>query len=243
MTGVSKARPGPVLFVSSTGPTFRIDFSVEPVISLRHDTTAALRVARTVTDENAGTPVVSEEFSRLPDDDLLRIDVETFEFASQDLTRSEPGTTLIVPASFNTLAGRKGRRMLTEAFGARLKTGAMIELMEVDRGTPVSRLTEVGALVSSLCRGMLVRLSPGRDAAAPVRGYRPHGLTVEAAELGEGDSQVAAQLLAFAEQVKGAAPTLMVFGLPNEGFFAVAMVGGITHASAKPEESQARSAA
>ena len=244
MISAAKAQSDPVLFVSAGGgATLRLDFAVERVVSLRHETTAALRVVRTVRQEDLATPTPAADLRRMADDDLMKIDLETFVFAAQYLTGADPRTILIVPTSFTILATRKGRRALTETLGERLKTQVMLELLDVDRGTPVSRLTEVGTLVASLCRGVLVRLSPGRDPAAPVRGYRPHGLSVDAADFGEHDSQIAAQLLAFAELAKGAAPTLMVFGLPNHDFFAVAEVGGVTHASARLQPPAVRSAA
>jgi hypothetical protein len=243
MISEAKAQSAPVLFVSAGGATLRLDFAVESVVSLRHETTAALRVVRTVRQDDLATPIAAADLRRMADNDLMKIDLETFIFATQYLTGSDPRTILIVPASFTSLATRRGRRALAETLGELLKTQVMTEFLDVDRGTPVSRLTEVGTLIASVCRGVLVRLTPGRDPAAPVRGYRPHGLSVDAADFGEHDSQIAAQLLGFAELARGAAPTLMVFGLPNHDFFAVAEVGGVTHASSRLQPPVVRSAA
>jgi hypothetical protein len=234
--------PDPVLFTSASGPTLRVEFRLEPVISLRHEVVAAHRIARAVSNESTGETLPVADVGRLHDDDVARIDSETFALAR---TRLDDGAAkvVILPTSFHTVASRKGRRLLTDALGDVLKVGVMLELMDVERGTPVGRLTEVAGLAGSLCRGVLVRLSAGRDMIAPVRGYRPHGLTVEAAA-DEDDAQLASQLLLFADQGRGAAPTLMVFGLPNDGFFAVASVGGVTHASVRAEPvDQVRSAA
>lgn len=224
---------GPVAFVSRAGQNLRLDFSIETVASLRHGTPAAARVARSIVDAESGAPLAATDLARLPDEDRLQIDEETFDFASLTLNNANTPSILIVPISFHTLAGRKGRRELSDRIGERLKTRVMLELMDVDRGTPLSRLSEVGGLATMLSRGVLVRLTAGRDPTAAVRGYRPHGVTLDACDLGATDTDLASRMLAFGEQAKGAAPTLMVFGLPSEDFFAVASVGGITHASAR----------
>ncbi|HEX7761356.1 MAG TPA: hypothetical protein VF459_17755 [Caulobacteraceae bacterium] len=224
---------GPVTFTSRAGQNLRLEFSVETVASLRHGTPAAARIARAVVDTESGAPLAAADLARLPDEDHLRIDEETFVFSNLTLDAANTPSILIVPISFHTLAGRKGRRELTERIGERLKTRVLLELMDVDRGTPLSRLSEVGGLATLLSRGVLVRLAAGRDPTAAVRGYRPHGVTLDACDLGATDTDLASGMLAFGEQAKGSAPTLMVFGLPSEDFFAVASVGGITHASAR----------
>jgi len=226
-------RDGPTTFESRDGRRLWLDFAMETVTSLRHGTPAAGRLARAVCDARSGAILSSADFGRLADEDHLHIDLETVASAKTILEAPNAPAILILPVSFHTLSARKGRRDVTESLGAALKGRVMLELMDVDRGTPLSRLSEVGGVAGALGRGVLVRLSPGRDAAAAVKGYRPHGVTVEASGLGEGDSEMAAGMLAFAEQTRGAAPTVMVFGLPSEDFFAVAGVGGVTHASAR----------
>lgn len=218
-------------FVTHLGQTLWLEFAVETVTSLRHDTAAAARIARTLTDTKSSLPLSGAEQARFCDEDLLRVDEETFEFTKTVMDGPDAPAMLIMPVSFHTLASRKGRRVMADKMGDRLKLGAILELMGVDRGTPLSRLAEVGGIARMLSRGVLVRLAGGRDMTAPVRGYRPHGVTIDARELGATDTDLASGMLAFAEQAKGAAPTLMVFGLPSDDFFAVASVGGITHAS------------
>lgn len=224
---------GPIQFVTRAGKELWLDFAVETVVSLRHGTPAAARVARAVVDAESGAALASADLACLCDEDRLHIDEETFVFAKSSLSARNSASILVLPLSFHTLSGRKGRRELTELLGERLKSRVMLELLDVDRGTPLSRLSEIGAIANLISRGMLVRLTPGRDMVAAVRGYRPHGVTVEAGELGGTDTELAAGMLAYGEQVTGAAPTLMVFGLPSEDFFAVASVAGITHASAR----------
>ena len=134
------------------------------------------------------------------------------------------------------MSTRKGRQALIATDGLpshRVKASVMVELIDVDRGTPEARLLEVTGLVSQLCKGVLARLQPGRDAVGPVKGARLQGLTVAAVDLGGTDSQVASHMLNIASQARGRSPTLMIHGLPSDGFLDVAEVAGFTHASLK----------
>ena len=235
---VEEKKRNPITFVTSAGHALRIDFAIEAVTSLRHEVTAALRISPTVVETKSGHTIPSRVFGRLSDDDLERIDHATLEYGSLFLANTGVSTqpALILPSSFRTMGSRKGRQALATASGgamAVLKSSVMIELVDVDRGTPVGRLTEVTGLVTSICRGVVVRLRPAKDFIAPVYGFRAQGLTVDAADLGGTDTQIAANLLAFGEQARGVAPALMAFGLANDGFFQVAAVAGLTHASVR----------
>lgn len=234
MANVIVRAPEPVGFTDREGRRLWLDFATETVVNLRLGAPAARRLARAVVNGRTGAALVPADFARLADEDHLQIDLETIDAARAALKEPGAPAILIVPLSFNSLSGRRSRRDLAERFGAGVKDRLMIELMDIDRGTPLSRLTEVAGVAASLARGVLVRLAPGREAAAPIKGYRPHGVTVEASALGETDSERATTLLAFAEQMKGSAPTIMCFGLPHDGFFAVAEVAGVTHASTLP---------
>ncbi|HWA62315.1 MAG TPA: hypothetical protein VG939_13125 [Caulobacteraceae bacterium] len=231
------------LFAAASGAAFRVSFALEAVVSLRHNEVAARRIARTVRSEDTGEVLAAPQLARLADEDVHAIDGATFDCARKVLEGAHPGAIVITPASFGVLATRKGRRRLSDGVGERLKGGVMVEFADVERGTPVSRLTDVSGLTASLCRGVLVRLAPARDIVAPVRGYRPHGVSLDAVQIDGDDSAIADQVLAFGDQAKGAAPTTMVFGLPNDGFFSVALVAGVTHASARADLDQVRSAA
>jgi len=246
---VEEQRRNPVSFVTASGAALRVAFAVEPVVSLRHQVTAALRVEVTVTLVSSGVAIPGRAFSRLGDEDLAFIDNATMDFGALFLSKARLAAqpALILPVSFRTMGGRKGRHSLALVAGGAadvLKSSVMAEFVDVDRGTPASRLTEVAGLVGSLCRGVLVRVRPAKDWMAAVRGFKPHGLTVDAADLGDSDARIAQQMLDFGDQAKGVAPALMAFGLPGEGFSQVAIVAGLTHASIRqPQTEAARSAA
>ncbi|WP_374571002.1 hypothetical protein [Phenylobacterium sp.] len=224
----------PVSFVTAGGETMSVHFALEHVVSLRHNVTAALRVQPTVSRISTGHVVPSRHFSRLTDDEIAFIDRSALDFASLFMpkdSRSQP--PLIVPASFRSLGGRKGRRELVgreDITAEQIKRSLFIELIDVDRGTPPGRLAEVNALVSALSRGVFVRLQPVKRAASPVRDVRLRGLTLDASDLVGFDSHLARLLVAVSMEAKGLSPALVVQGLPSADYFGMAQVAGFTHA-------------
>ncbi|HQT54813.1 MAG: hypothetical protein Q7U11_25520 [Phenylobacterium sp.] len=231
---VEERRRNPISFVTASGQNLRIDYSLEEAVSLRHKVTAALRIELTVTHIASGRSIPARAFAKLSDDDIAFIDRASLDYAALFVGLEDRPQPLILPLSFRTLSTRKGRQALISAEGLppqRVKVGVMVELIDVDRGTPEARLLEVTGLVGQLCKGVLVRLQPGRDAVGPVKGARLQGLTVAAGDLGGTDSQVASHMLNLASQARGRTPVLMIHGLPSEGYLDVAQVAGFTHAS------------
>ncbi|MFZ4607603.1 MAG: hypothetical protein ACOYM5_15245 [Caulobacter sp.] len=226
----------PFSFQAAAGLALRIDFAVEEVHSLKHDMTAALRIEPTVTETTTGRVVPARAFARLSDDDMLKIDQATLDFAALFLPRVDGPNqpALIVPVSFRSMATRKGRAMLINCAGVaagRVKASMMLELVDIDRGAPLARLIEVVGLLKTVCRGVFARVQPGKAAVAPLTGVRLLGVTLDAADLPGPDSRIAGQILEFGRQARGMAPALAVQGLPSDGFFAVAETAGLTHAS------------
>jgi hypothetical protein len=232
-----EARRNPVSFVTSSGHAVRIDFSLEHVISLRHKVTAALRVEPTIVQTKTNLVVPARAFAKLSDEDVAAIDHATMEFGALFTTQPKTGRyqpPVVVPMSFRTMAGRKGRQSLVTAGGMRpeqVKTSVMVELIDVDRGTPEARLLEVAGLLGQISRAVFARLVPGRDATGAVRGARLQGLTLDGSDLTGTDGVMAGQLLDVARQAKGMSPLLLAQGLTSDGFVAVAEVAGFTHAS------------
>lgn len=229
-------RRNPYLFATGSGLNLRIDFAVEPMISLRHGVPAALRIEPTVTEPATGRVIPARAFARLSDSDLAMIDQATLDYAALYLPRVDRAGAppLIVPVSFRTMATSKGRQALIACAGdvpARMKAGLMVELVDVDRGTPQGRLIEVCGLLRTICRGVFGRAVPGKDAMAPLKDARLAGVTLDASELPVEDARLAAFLIDFARQAKGLTPAIAVQGLNSQVMFAVAETAGLTHAA------------
>jgi hypothetical protein len=235
--GVSPERErefNPVSFVASNGQRLQVDFALEHVVSLRHGVTAVLRVEPTVMFSATGETIPTRKFPRLSDEDMDAIDRATFAvgalFIPEDARTQPP---VILPASFRTLGGRKGRQALVSVEGLapeRVRQGAMIEFIDIDRGTPSGRLVEVASLVGRLTRGVLARLQPVRDAMGPVQAARFNGLSVDFADLGLPDSRLEAFMRVMAHQMRGRAPALIAQGLGERLHFEMADAAGFTHA-------------
>lgn len=228
----------PVSFVTGSGLSLRVDFSVEPLISLRHNATAGLRIEPIVTDERSGRVIPARAFSRLEDQELARIDAATVAYGALYLPKAEGRSQppIILPQSFRTMAARKGRAALISHAGAAtavVKTGMLVELVDAGAGAPPGRLTEVAGLLTSLCRGVMGRVTPGKEFAAAFRDARLVGVTLDAADLAGPDSRVAGQILDFGKLAKGLAPVTAVQGLSSPDFFAIAEVAGLSHVSVR----------
>ncbi len=224
----------PHSFVASNGQRLQIDFALEHIVSLRHGVTAVLRVEPTVSFSATGETIVARRFHRLSDEDIIAIDRATLAFGGlfipEDAKTQPP---VIMPASFRTLGGRKGRASLIAIEGVtpdRIRQGAMIEFVDIDRGTPSGRLVEVVSLVGRLTRGVLARLQPVGNALDPVQGARFNGLTLDFADLGLPDARLEPFMRAMAHQMRGKAPALIAQGLGERLHFEMADDAGFTHA-------------
>lgn len=227
----------PVSFVASSGLRLRIDYALEQVISLRHGVTAVLRVEPTVTFVATGEVISPRKFVKLGDDDVAMIDRATLAFAglfTPEDARTQP--PVIAPASFRTMASRKGRQALAVIEGLspeRVRQGMMLELVDIDRGTPTGRLIEAAGYLSQLSRGVLGRVPPARDAFEPVRGVRLNGITMDFYETGLADEHLAQLMRMMALQLRGKSPALIAVGLQTASLLSVADNAGFSHAAVR----------
>lgn len=227
-------RRNPVSFVARNGQRLQVEFALEHVTNLRHGVTAVLRIEPQVTFIATGETIPARKFHKLPDDDMIAIDRASLAFAALFIpadARTQP--PVIVPASFRTMGARKGRDLLLSIDGVspeRVRQGALIEFVDIDRGTPGGRVVEVASLVNGLSRGVLARLQPVAQALAPVAAARFNGLTVDFADLGLPDSRLAPFMRVMAHQMRGKAPALIAQGLGERLHYDMADDAGFTHA-------------
>jgi len=246
---MEEARRNPVSFVTANGARLEMRFAVEQVVSLRHQVTAALRIEPTVTDLSSGRVIPSRALSKLTDAELSRIDEATIDYGALYLaaTAERSRTPLILPASYRTMMASKGRGLLIAAAAKApdsIRTGLLVELVDVDRGTPHGRLIEIVGLLRTLTRGVFVRGGLAKDTLEPLRGARLAGVTLDASDMAGEPSRLAGALIDFGRQAKGLAPALACQGLPSSDYFPVAEVAGMTHAAVRVEPvTPARSAA
>lgn len=228
-------RRNPVSFVTASGERVRVDFAAEKVVSLRHGVTALLRVEPTVRSLDTGLLIPKRDFAKLADDDIGFIDRSTLAYGALYLPdEAHSGPPLLVPVSFRTMGARKGRSALLEMSGGdpgRIRRSVLLELVDVDRGTPTARLAEVVALVGQLTRGVAARVHLARNALEPVGGVKLHALTLDIRDLGWDALRIEALLRVMGEQMHGQAPALVAQGLGSDPWLAKALAAGFTHAA------------
>jgi hypothetical protein len=238
--GVDPAREryrNPFTFAAESGQRLRVDFSMEPVVNLERPGTAAMRIRPTVSCETTGVVFPLRAIAKLTDADVARIDTATLDYGAVFLAKAQPGDpVLIMPVSFRTLTGRRSRETLVSGpriSADQMKRGALVELTEIDRGTPSGRLVEMARLMRPLFRGVMVRLRPGRDALDSIYAARVQGLILDLTELHPDATQLRAVLRTTAQRIRGAAPALMALGLAEPGHLHLAWEAGFTHAGVR----------
>lgn len=248
ISAADEAKRNPVSFVTANGARLQMRFAVEQLVSLRHQMTAALRIEPTVTDLSSGRTISARALAKLTDAELSRIDEATIDYGALYLAAAaeRSRTPLILPASYRTMMASKGRGLLIAAAAKApesIRTGLLVELIDVDRGTPHGRLIEIVGLLRTLTRGVFVRGGLAKDALEPLRGARLAGVTLDAGEMASEPSRLAGALIDFGRQAKGLAPALACQGLPSADYFPVAEVAGMTHAAVRVEPTITKSAA
>lgn len=227
----------PTMFMASNGDRLRIDYSTELVLSLRHGVTAALRIVPKVRQVSSDQIIPTHLFSKLSDEDIDVIDRTTMAYAALFLPKdARVESPVIVPVSFRTMGARKGRNYLTtleNTTAEQIRQGMLIELVDIDRGTPPGRLAEVVGLLSRMGRGVLARLQPSRDALAPVKGARMTGLTLDFSDFNVQTPQAEALLQTMGMQMRGKAGVLIAQGLGHPDQVKMAEAAGFTHAGLK----------
>jgi hypothetical protein len=226
--------------VTPDNQVLRLDLAVEDLVHLRHNAVAARRVEPIVRHVKSGATIPARAFARLSDENVETIDRATCDFAAT-LVGPDGASALpvILPISFRTVSSRRGRANLASATGGSaeaLKKRVIVELIDIDRGTPAGRLTEVAGLLNAICRGVVARLQPGRDVTLPVRDARLAGLTLDGSDFTGSDVDAAGAILELGEQIRGLAPLLIAQGLSSDGYFAVAEVAGFSHGSLRLPE-------
>lgn len=229
----------PVFFTTVAGERVRVEFTLEPVVNLRHQVTAALRIRRRVSSLETGRPIRRQQFHQLEDDDVAFVDRATLAYAglfADRLLAGQPG--LIVPTAFRTVAGRKGRAALLGLPGLPpdiVRRHLIVELADVGAGTPHGRLVEVVGLLGQLSRAVFATVEASRDTLAALRQARLKGLAFDVAELTHSDKDVGLLMTGMGQQMRGLAPCIMASGLPDASWLAAARDAGFTHATLRSE--------
>lgn len=211
-----------------------LQFEVEDVTSLRHDALAGGRVRRIVMPDS-GAALSRQAIARLDTATLSAIDMRTLDFATA-LLDGETGfayPTLSLPVSLQTLGHSTARAAFIQVL-RRLppeqQRRLTVELVNLDEGTPASRIAEAVGSLRGLCRGVSAQADPTRRAMSALKNNNLMCIVISTAHLARPGVNLEDSIKRFADAARGVAPITTLRGrlLPCE--FAAARDAGITYA-------------
>ena len=227
--------------VTADGQDLRVSFAVDPVMDLKAWAMAGHRIESRIVNRQSGVELTSAQ-RRI----LLPRDFETIDLAALDRGLSRLAALgvvdrpkLTIQLSFASLSnGRARAALLARARQHQevLKRAAICELIDVENGVPVGRLTEVASLVQGFFRTLWIQVEPSRDLIDTAGAVKASGLTIRAADLGDDPQSIAEGMRAFAPMLKRRSVILTVTSLPTTDLLIDAMAAGFSHATlrAKP---------
>lgn len=215
---VREAEKNPLLFKSVSGRVLRVDFAPRPVTSLQHGVLTALHLSQAIVDTETNMVLGASGRDDLTDADLIRIDEASLDYASLFAMGDQAAgyVALIIPVSYRTLLNRRGRAALI-AHGAgsvALKTGGLFEIIDMDLGTPPSRMDEAVSMARTLCRGALARLPERHGSLTPFAGIGFAGLTVPLSRQGTQAMQTVRLLASRSESLKRSFRAMIALDAP-----------------------------
>jgi hypothetical protein len=218
------------------GQDLRVSFAVDPVLDLKAWAMAGHRIESRIVNQQTDV-----ELSHLQRRSLLPRDFERIDLASLErgLSRVQDVESfdrprLIIQLSFASLSNGRARAALLDR--ARelqhvLRHAAICELVDVEPGIPVGRLTDVTSLIHNFFRSVWVQVEPSRATIEAAMGAKASGLTVRADDLGHDPEEIAEGMRRFMLLLKQRNMLITVTSLPTTDLMIDAMMAGFTHAT------------
>jgi hypothetical protein len=182
-------------FTASDGRTLRISATLEPVYELKGFTRIGFRMIRRVIVVETAEELTPQQVSALSTGDLLRADLATITRGIDRLRAEGAGEqqlSLIVPVSFSSLAGARGRAELVTPVreaAALVKLGVICEVVDIE-GVPTSALMAVTTLLRPLSLLVVGRLTrPTASSIARLSGAGFQALSFECPHAGVGEAE------------------------------------------------------
>ncbi|HTI66915.1 MAG TPA: hypothetical protein VL460_05130 [Caulobacteraceae bacterium] len=223
------ARPAWSVMSFSTGDGRRLDLDLgyEPVVNLRNRVPVATRI-RPLTKDGDGEAYPGRWIEKLAPADQSAVIEAIGDAAAALYVEGEVG--LVIPCSIYTLATARNRALVVEkmqAVEARPAKPVVIELTDVDQGTPQGRLLEAVSLLAPHCRTVIARGSDARPDVEVLRAARLGGMSVDCTGFDLRD--VAVKVAAVANNGRPVGSLLFAFGLSSDTACEIAAAAGATH--------------
>ena len=230
--------------VTSMGRRLQVSFNTSDWLSLRHGVRAALWVRPEVRDLETKMVLDRKAYAALESTALAKIDEATASFLV-DLfndTESAEQWSIIAPVSLQTISlgrSRQGYIALLDQCLAQCRSRLVLELQNIEPGTPRGRIAEAVGIAQRHCRAVFVRTGPSRSVLESLSGLRLLGVVVDAAELGVGPEELASGLLGYSALSKPLSCAIAVTRLPSAAMIAAAKLAGFTHGTVAGAEAAA----
>lgn len=213
-------------FATADGHGLDLGLGFEAVINLRNQVPVATRLRPLAMERDSGNPCGVRWIEQLsPTDQSTVIEAIGDAAASLYLT-SDVG--LVIPCSIYTLSTGRNRALVAEKLQAVVTIPTkpvIIELTDVDHGTPQGRLLEAVSLLSPHCRAVVARMGPSRPDVEILRAARLAGQSIDCTGF---DGRELIARISAASQVRFGS-LLFAFGLTSSAACDLASVSGATH--------------
>lgn len=219
-------------FSTADGHGLELDLGFEPVINLRNSAPVATRLRPLALERDTRMGSDSRWIERLSPADQTAVIDAIGDAALAVYEESETG--LVIPCSIYTIATSRNRALVTEKLQAvKLKPTkpVIIELTDVDQGTPQGRLLDAVSLLQPYCRAVIARVGVSRPDVEILRAARVAGLSIDCAGL---DGRELIGRIGSAAQMGKVGSLLFAFGLPSSTACELAMASGATHGGVTP---------
>lgn len=234
LTALNALKAGPLTTID--GQKLKVSFAVDPVISLHAYGLAGYRVEARMLDLELGRELNGEERRKLLPSDFATVDLAALERGMSRLSAADAAgpPKLVIQLSFASLSNTRARSALIQkAAGLQhlLRHAAICELVDVEVGVPVPRLTELAAVVRPYFRSLWLQAQPRRTMIEAAKAARIQGLSVRATDFGKEPDEIARGMRSFTSLVHDAAQVVTVTSLPDRGLMLEALATGFTHAT------------
>jgi hypothetical protein len=244
--GADASEPSPIAELahaqlqSADGRELRVSFAVDPVLDLKAWAMAGHRIESRIVELKTGAELTGPFRRSLLPRDFEMVDLAALERGMSRLKGAEipDKPRLIIQLSFTSLANARGRTALLDRarrMQEALTQGAICELVDVEPGVPLGRLSEVVSLLRHYFRFVLVQVAPRRDGIEAAIAAKAQGLTVNGPDLGGDPSAIASGLREAFTLIKGQKAMLMATSLPTNDLLIDAMSVGFSHATLRAE--------
>lgn len=228
-------------------PEHDMAFTIESVVSVQYSALAEGRLRRKVTPHGGEAPLNRMALCDFDTATLSRIDIETVALARDLLAgpSADAFPLLRTPVSLQTLGHSTKRNLYLAALRELPPEAArrvVVEIVNVDEGTPISRISEAVAFLAGACRAINGFTDPTARALAALRGARIGAATVDVDQLGKPGADRSTAIVNFAEMAKASGVRTALRGVMTELEAAAARASGVTYLIRCPVEARRQAA-